>query len=200
MPIGERASAARAGLVLGLSVLFLGCGTTPKESFYALSAVAALERPDAANAHAALTVIVDTVTVPELVDRPQFVVSIGENRVILLEQQRWAEPLKAQIARTVAMNLTRLIGSAHVWTQQQAGRNDADRRVALDVQRFESRPGDAVIVEVLWIVRSGAAAPAKSGRSAVRERIANDGYDALIAAHNRAIAAVSRDIAAAIRK
>jgi len=39
----------------------------------------------------------------------------------------------------------------------------------------------------------------KTGQSAVREPAGGPGYDALVAAHVRALAAVSRDIAAAIR-
>jgi len=34
----------------------------------------------------------------------------------------------------------------------------------------------------------------------VRERAAGEGYDGLVAAHDRALAAVSRDIAQAIRE
>lgn len=40
----------------------------------------------------------------------------------------------------------------------------------------------------------------KAGRSLVRELDDVDGYDALVAAHDRALAAVSRDIATALRK
>jgi len=53
-------------------------------------------------------------------------------------------------------------------------------------------------VEILWQV-STAKGGVKTGQSAVREPAGGPGYDALVAAHVRALAAVSRDIAAAIR-
>lgn len=200
VPIVAIVPVVRRALVLGLLAVLAGCGSVPTEKFYTLSAVAAPETAGAANSVSDVAIVVDAATVPELVDRPQFVVSVGEARVSILEQQRWAEPLKTQIARTVAMNLARLLGTARVSTTPQAGRSDVDYRVTLDVQRFESRPGDAVAMEILWTVRRGAAAEAKSGRSAVQEKIGPEGYDALVAAHNRALASISREIAAAIQK
>jgi uncharacterized lipoprotein YmbA len=193
-------SVVRMALALVLLAVLAGCGSVPRENFYMLSAVAAPARAAAVNAVPDFAVIVDAATVPELVDRPQFVVSVGDSRVAVLEQQRWAEPLNTQISRVVAMNLARSLGTARVSTNLQAGGSDADYRVTLDVQRFESRPGDAVAMEILWTVRRGAAAEAKSGRSAVGEKIGTEGYDALVAAHNRALATISREIAAAIQK
>jgi uncharacterized protein len=189
----------RAAVVLGLSAALAGCGSVPRENLYTLDAVAP-ERAETAGSAADFVVIVDTATVPELVDRPQFVVSVGESRVSILEQQRWAEPLKTQISRTVAMNLARLLGVMRVSTIPHTGRNDADYRVTLDVQRFEARPGATVVIDILWTIRHGDEAEVKTGRSAFREKIAPGGYDALVAAHNRALATISREIAAAIRK
>ena len=74
----------------------------------------------------------------------------------------------------------------------------ADVNVLLYVQRFDSALGDAATVEILWLV-SPAKGAGKSGHSTVREPADGPGYEALVAAHVRALAAVSRDIAAAIR-
>jgi uncharacterized lipoprotein YmbA len=200
VPLVPIVSVVRVALVLGLLAVLAGCGSVPRENLYTLDAVAVPERASTANSVPGFAVIVDAATVPELVDRPQFVVSVGESRVSILEQQRWAAPLKTQISRTVAMNLARLLGTTRVSTNPQAGGSDTDYRVTLDVQRFEARPGDAVVMEVLWSVRRGNAAEAKTGRSAVQEKIGPDGYDALVAAHNRALATISREIAAAIKK
>jgi uncharacterized protein len=193
------AVATRMAVLLGLLTAIAGCASVLKENFYTLSAVAATGNAGTAISVSDAAVIVDAATVPELVDRPQFVVSVGESRILILEQQRWAEPLPTQISGTVAMNLARLLGTTRVSMQPQDGGNEADYRVTLDVQRFESRPGDAVVSEILWTVRRVAPPEVKSGRSAVREKIGTEGYDALVAAHNRALAAISRDIAAAIR-
>lgn len=190
---------AGAVIALGLPALLAGCASVPAQNFYTLGAVAAPAGADAANPASGSSVTVDPANIPELVDRPQFVITAGESRVAILEQQRWAEPLKSQIARTVAMNLGRILGTARASTRPPAGGVDADYRVGLDVQRFESRPGEAAILEVLWTVRRAGAPGEKSGRSTLREGVDAQGYNALVAAHGRALASLSREIAAAMR-
>ena len=163
------------------------CATPPRESFYTLNA----PEPPAAAADAP-SIAVGPVIIPEIVDRPQIVVRLGPNQVQILEQALWAEPLKTGIARVVAANLAATLGA-----RLAAGRNaDADYRIALDIQRFES-PADAVLIEALWTVTSKDGR--QSGRSVARQPIAAKDYASLAAAHSAALAAISKDIAAAIK-
>lgn len=76
---------------------------------------------------------------------------------------------------------------------------DPAYRVTVDVQRFESVPGETVTLEAVWLLRRPGAAATSGGRSALREAVQGEGYEALAAAHSRALAGMSRDIAAAIR-
>ena len=76
---------------------------------------------------------------------------------------------------------------------------DPAYRVTIDVQRFESAPGQAALVEAVWTVRKTAGGETRSGRTVAREAVQGDGFDALAAAHSRALAKMSGDIAAAIR-
>jgi len=173
-----------AALVLALTA----CATPPRESFFTLSA------PEAPAATAdAPSIAVGPVVIPEIVDRPQIVVRLGPNQVQIAEQARWAEPLKVAIARVVAANLASTLGA-----RVAPGRNgDADYRIALDVQRFES-PADAVLIETLWTVTSKDGR--RSGRSIVREKITAKDFSSLASAHSAALASISREIAAAIQK
>ena len=182
-----------------LQIALAGCASAPAEFFYTLSATVPEERTAAPNAAWNAGIVVDAATIPEAVDRPQLVVSAGENRVVILEQQRWAEPLKTQIARTVAVNLARLLGTAMVSVHPQAADGDAAYRVTLDLQRVDARRGEVVMLEVLWTVRGPSGTELRSGRSTLREVVPTDGYDALVNAWSRAIAALSGDIAAALR-
>jgi hypothetical protein len=144
-------------------------------------------------------VAVGPVTLPEVVDRPQLVVRVSANRVEILESHRWAEPLKSEIPRLIAENLGRLLGSSRVSSYLQHAGVDADYRVLVDIQRFESSPGEAVTVEAVWSLRRAAGGAPKTGRSLVREPVNAVGYDPLVAAYGRALLAVSRDLAEAIR-
>jgi uncharacterized lipoprotein YmbA len=72
-------------------------------------------------------------------------------------------------------------------------------RVTISVQRFESARGDAALVEAVWAVRATAGGAPRTGRTLAREPVQGDGYAALAAAHSRALAKLSSDIAEAIR-
>ena len=72
-------------------------------------------------------------------------------------------------------------------------------RVAIDIQRFESVPGKSALVEAVWTVRPTAGGETRSGRTIASEPVQGEGFEALAAAHSRALAQVSRDIAAEIR-
>jgi uncharacterized lipoprotein YmbA len=71
--------------------------------------------------------------------------------------------------------------------------------VTIDVQRFDSVQGEAALVDAVWAVRATAGGKTRSGRTLAREALQGDGFEALAAAHSRALAKLSRDIAAAIR-
>ena len=182
-------------LAVCLAAVSAGCSRSPRVTFYTLEPGARIE---AAAASAVPAVAVGPVTLPEVVDRPQLVVRVAANRVEILETHRWAEPLKSEIPRLIAGNLGRLLGSSRVSFYLQHAAALADYRVLVDIQRFESSPGEAVTVEAAWSLRHGGGAP-KTGHSLVREPVATEGYDPLVAAYGRAILAVSADLARAIR-
>jgi uncharacterized lipoprotein YmbA len=173
-----------------------GCARSPGVTFYTLTALAP-ESPAPTTDPPA--VAVGPVTLPELVDRPQLVIRVAANRVDMLETHRWAESLKSEIPRVLAENLARLLRPARVSAYQQNESKEAEYRVLVDIQRFETTPGEGVTVEALWSVRRAAVgAPPRKGRSLVREPAQGGGYDALTAAHSRALAAISGDIARAL--
>ena len=178
-------------------IVLAGCGSSPTARFYTLSAGAAPEGA-APSQTAAYRISVGPVTVPEVVDRPQLVVRTGANQVTILEQQRWAEPLQSDIPRVIALNLSQSLGAKQVSASSQNAISNPEYRVFVDIQRFDSVPGEAVTIDALWTVRRASGDPS-TGRSLVTEPAGREGYDALVAAHSRALARVSRDIAEAIR-
>jgi uncharacterized lipoprotein YmbA len=183
-------------IALGVAAL-AGCASSPKSDFYTLS-------PDAPPASqpppVPITVLIGTVSVPELVDRPQIVVNAGKNKVDIDEYARWADSLKSQIPRVMRADLAQQLNSSRVAANAMGGDAAAAYRVQIDVQRFEAARGDAVTVDVLWSVSPPGKGPRADGRSSIREPCAGPGVDAVVAAYSRALGAVSQDIAAAIRQ
>jgi uncharacterized protein len=179
-------------------VMLGACGTTPQSNFYTLAPPAA---SDVTYTVRPMSVVVTTVTVPEIVDRPQIVVRVNDNQVRFDEYARWADSLKSQIQRTVAADLAMALDGARVSSYPQEGDAASTWRVRVDVLRFDAVPGDAVTVDALWSVsvpKSGTGAAPLSGRTVTRVPCAAAGYDAVAAAYSSALAVVSRDIAVAI--
>lgn len=183
-------------LLCWIVVATAACSRSPRVNFYALSPGAKPE--SVAPTGGAYEVAVGPITLPDLVDRPQLVISVENNQVDIIETQRWAEPLKSQIPRLLADNLGRLLGSDRVSAYPQRAGSEADYRVLLDIQRFEST-GNRVSVDAFWTIRRSTGGAAKTGRSVVREPVGGGSYDAMVTAYSRALFAVSNDIAIAIR-
>ena len=177
-----------------IAVLVAACASAPPSRFYTLSRTAT---PGAAPA--TFSVVVGPVAIPAVVDLPQIVVSTGPNQVTLEEYNRWASPLANNISRVVAENLVDLLGTHRVSLFQQSIPVDGDFRVAIEVQTFDSAPGDAATLNAVWIVRRARDGKSDTGRTTVREATADKSYEALAAAHSRAVYRMSQDIAGAVR-
>ena len=187
-------------LPLTLVLALAGCGSAPKTNYYTL-APGADPRPAAVAqpASSPIGVTVGPVTLPDVVDRPNLVVRTAENQVTLLDQHRWAEPLKREIPRLLAGHLSRLLGTPRVSVFPNGAGGPGDVRVRVDVQRFESVPGQEALLEVFWTVMPPAGEP-RAGRWTVRVPVAAPGYDALVAAHGVALERLGEELAAQIRE
>ena len=172
-----------------LGALILGCASPPAR-FYTLSA----DLPPGAQAPR-ISVVVGPVSIPAQVDRPQMVLTEGPNQVRLDENNRWASPLADAIAAVVAENLATLLGTPRVTLFPDRTDGDAAYSVALEVQQFVSEPGIAISLSAVWTVRRAADGRTETGRTRVREAVTGPGYEDLAAAHSRALAAMSREIA-----
>lgn len=177
-----------------LAALIAGCASSPSR-FYTLSPAAA----PAATPPACCAVSVGPVSVPAAVDRLQIVVRTGPNQVFISEFDRWASPLKADIARVVAENLVSMLGTPQVTVFPASSAADASYRVTIDILRFESEPDRAATLDALWTVTAVKSGQARRSRTTRTESTQNTGYAALVAAHSRALGQLSFEIAAAIR-
>jgi len=180
-------------LLFALVVLGAGCASTPSK-FYTLSPTA-----EPGEAKESFSVAVGPVYIPPLVDRPQMVVNVGPNQVGIDEVNRWASPLQSEIARVVAQNLARRLGTQMVSVYPQSTAAGASYRVMIDVLRFESAPGKSVNLDCIWNVRGAKEKGFRSGRTTVTEAVSDGSPAGLVAAHSRALGRLSADVAEAIR-
>lgn len=174
-----------------------GCGSSAKTYFYTLQAPAMTE---SATQPRQQSIVVGPIRLPESVDRAELVTRSGETQVVVSDTHQWSQPLKYEIARALAANLARDTNTPRVTTYGKPGDETPDLRITLDILRFESVPGTAATIEALWTINPTNGGPARTGRTLAKELVTNSSYDALVAAHGRALAQISHDIAAALRQ
>lgn len=185
-------------IVAAWAVLLIGgCASAPAK-FYTLNATAKSDGSPAVPC----SVVVGPVTIPALVDRPQFVLTVASNRVDIEEFNRWAAPLSESIARIVSLDVGALLGGSQTFAGSTA--LASAYRVIIHVERFESvrgeggQPGEALL-DAQWTVRAPGGGTLYSGHTVAREPVPSDDFAALAAAHSRGLARLSTDIAASIR-
>jgi len=176
-----------------LGMLATGCSSPPSR-FYTLTAVA-----PPSSAASTLSIVVGPVTVPAVIDRPQIVITTATNQVALDEFNRWASSIRDNLASVVAQDLAATLGTNRVTLFSQTLGEDVDYRVQIDVRSFESAPGKYAALDAIWWVRRGKDGKLQTGRTNARETVEDSTYDALAAAHSRALGRLSQDIADAVR-
>ncbi len=147
-------------------------------------------------------VMIDPITIPEVVDRPQLVVRSGPNTVSLIEEHRWAESLKREIPRVLAENVGRCLGTDEVWAYPRHQGPPINYRLSVDLVRLETNNGRDVSLDALWTIRRilpNGDDQKTHGRSNVHLPVEGEGYQAIASAYSRALATVSEEIATAIR-
>jgi uncharacterized lipoprotein YmbA len=186
-----------AAALLTISAL-LGCGSSAKETYYTLTSAAAMNGTSSATGESAYSIVVGPITLPEAVDRPQLVLRAGPNEVTFVELHRWAGSLRNEIPRIIAENLAGYLNVRHVAAYPQSAGDNSTYRVLVDIQHFDSTLGESVTIDALWMIKRQSDGVSRTGRSTAKES-SGGSYDAMVAAHSRALATISREISEAIR-
>ncbi|VVD98646.1 PqiC family protein [Pandoraea terrigena] len=153
----RRAMPMVGAVLVTLALTLAGCASPPAR-FYTLTdaaGAAGAGSPATTGANvptAPYAIEVSPVAVPEQVDRPQLVVTRGGGRVDILEESRWAAPLKTELTSTISRNLTQHLGAMDVYGLPRADGLTV-YRVSTSVQRFESVPGGQAALTAVWSVR-----------------------------------------------
>jgi uncharacterized protein len=184
-------------LLLVLAVCFSACGGTSSSSkFYVLSPL-----PQSALSGAEGTVIgVFPVKMPDYLDRPQIVTRVSENEIKLDEFSRWAEPLKENFYNVLVENLSTLLNSEKIVKTNQSLGIPVTLQVRMEVLQFDGTLGGEVALIVKWgLFAEEGKKLLLARRSSFKEPTGAATSEALVAAQSRAVAALSREIALAIK-
>jgi uncharacterized protein len=185
MTIPPRTDWWRPLAVCLLAAALSGCfGPGRPIEFYTL---APLPRPAAGTTGAPGPLIaVYPAVLPATIDRPQIVTRSDENQIVFSEFDRWGGTLKDEISRTLVENLSVLLAAR--------GASVMSDHLALEPAY---RVGERVWLNAAWTVRDQKHKKMLALKTSVlEEKVAGPSYAELVAAQSRALAALSREIAA----
>jgi uncharacterized lipoprotein YmbA len=119
-------------------------------------------------------------------------VRAADDTLQVLEQERWAAPLREELRSALVEQLAARWAVVSVQSLPQPAASVW--RLRLDVQRFESLPGREARIESSWSLLPPRDAAALVCRSALREAVGDGGAPALAAAHRRLVARLADEI------
>lgn len=184
--------------ILLLALALVGCSfLVPRQDptrFYVLTTTA----KEGAGPATGLVIGLGPVTVPPYLDRPEIMTRVAENELRPSPVDRWAAPVGTQIQRTLAHDLTALLGLDRVVLHPWYSSADFAAVVEVDVYRFEIGSDGKALLVARWRVR-----PPKGGlrsHTFVTTESTGGGTEAAVGAMSRAVEGLATEIAAAIRE
>jgi uncharacterized lipoprotein YmbA len=182
---GRRLGALLLALVCG------GCAAPPAIHFHSLVAPThPAPKEGLAPAGRGPAISLDPIRIPVAVDQPQWLLRLPDDSLTLLEEDRWASPLRDEFRQALIDILSHRYGAVDVRT---IGSGSPPWRVHVVINRFELQPGEAWLESTWSLGQRNAETPALRCRSSFKES-ASGGMPALAQAQRRAVAQLGEAI------
>lgn len=133
------------------------------------------------------------VGIPAQNDVPQLVVRQGGQAVSLLNGERWVAPLGDEVRGALSVDLAQRTHAQDI-SGGVAANGKPVLRIKVDLRRFDSAPGSYALIEATWTIRELGSQAVLACSSRISES-PGQGYDALVAAHQQALATLAGQIA-----
>lgn len=188
-------------IVCFLPAVLAGCfGRSPSPRFYTLTPPESGGTPEPAGLES--VVAVGPVAIPDYLDRQQIVTRSGRNEIALAEFDRWGGPLEEEISRALVAALAARLSPARIavfpWRSVYLASARTVYRIPVTVVRFDGTLGEKVVLTAVWgvFVRGEKReAGLLSKESTVTEEVGDKGYGALVAAMERAVERLGKEMA-----
>jgi len=184
-----------------LSLLLLcGCASKPSNYYILNSLQSAAPGVEMARTDNDLTIGVGPINIPEYLDRPQMATRSTPDSLQFAEFDKWAEPLQKNLTRVLAENLAILLSTDRVGVYPWLTGTQVQYQVTVDITQLERMPEGKVILAARWNVlgdHGDNLLLVKSSRFSIP--IESAGYEGIASAESRAVEALSREIALAIK-
>lgn len=172
------------------AVLLTACTSVPSR-FYQLQATSMPgqnQRPGA-------VLLVEQVTLPAGMDRPQLLLENAEGRPQLQEQDYWTASLSRLLTQAVAGNLATQLGLSTIYAAPQLSLGRTDLSLQLDIREFRLRHGQGASLAGAWrLVQNASHKVLLQGYFNQQQAVTVPGNAALVAAQQQLLDALSQQI------
>jgi uncharacterized lipoprotein YmbA len=166
-----------------------GClGRSPEPRLFTLGST---PRPAGAPLDSEIAVLVGPVRFPRYLERPQRVRRLEGGELDLDEFNRWAGGFEQNVVRALALDVADRLRSDRVVAHPSDPPFDLAYRVRIHFDELVLGPDDVLRMRARWSIRSGRSDdPPRIGRSDLDRPVDGSSMQALVAAHDDAIAAL----------
>lgn len=136
-------------------------------------------------------------SLPPYLERSELVTRLNSGRLSIHENDLWAEPLDAAIARIIAENLRSQTGSTNIQPAGSFISKDYSSIVEIRIDRFDPSSEGVLLLECTWKIQSaeGSGDLTKSFRSEVSFNSQSETIPNRVKAMNEALENLSKEIA-----
>ena len=128
--------------------LLVGCASSPDARLYILTADATGQIANWGDTGP--KVLIGPINVPEHLKRTEIVFRAPGNRVTINEYDRWAESVDNNISEVISKNLSNLLGSSSVYTDDSDFLTRPDITIRIDVNSFGLMENSQVVLQASW--------------------------------------------------
>ncbi len=173
-----------------------GCGSTPPSNHYQLDEPAATRL---SGIDRGIAIGVGPVISEPYLDRPQTLIRGAGHKLELSEFNRWSEPLKDSISRVIIVNLSNMLESTRVFQIPRRNKTiPLEFRIEIEIARFDGELGGDALLVARWTLYGRQEKALLTKVSIISESSGGEGFDNLIAAQNRTLHKLSKEIVDAI--
>jgi uncharacterized lipoprotein YmbA len=134
-----------------LSLLLIACTSAPPTNFYVLEAQNVAGDVDGEKVNPRI-IGIGPLSLPALLERKQIVTRSSENAIRIAEFHQWAAPLHDNMIEVISLNLSRMQSRHVIRTYPWSAYGAINYRVIIDIDRFDSQPGGAIVLEARWAI------------------------------------------------
>ena len=181
--------------LLSVTLLLGGCGSSPHNTYYRLTAQAS-----AAPTGETPALGVGPITIPAYLDREKIVYQQDGNALKVAATEHWAEPLDAGIQRVMAINLANLLNTHNVRTFPWHSKRAPDYGIKLNLLKLDANDEEATLTAEWLVYREANAETVQRRISRLQSSVspASSGPEQIPAAYSNLFHQLSEIIAAAI--